>query len=274
MKTPTCIIRNPSFSCLPSFSELFRYKDLLLFLILRDIKVRYIQSVLGIAWAVIQPVFSMLLFTFIFAKLAKLESNGIPYPLFSYAGLIPWTYFASTVAEGANSLLSNAQMLGKVYFPRALLPSAVVGAKLLDFVISLSLIGVLYCYYGFFPSWNFFYLPVLTLILLSFTAGCSLWLSALCVQYRDIRYGLNFFLQIFQYLCPVVYPLSLLPTALETLSLLNPMAGIIEGFRACLCTTALPSSRLLLSSFLGSMLLLSTGSIYFSNKEKRFADVL
>ncbi len=274
MSTPICIIRNKAFSFLPSFSEIFRYKDLLLFLILRDIKVRYVQSVLGIAWAIIQPVFSMFLFTFIFAKLAKIESDSIPYPLFSYTALIPWTYFSSTLGEAANSLLSNAQMLGKVYFPRAILPGAVVGAKLLDFLISLSLLGFLYAYYGLFPSWNLVYLPVMTLILITFTLGCSLWLSALCIQYRDIRYGLNFFLQLFQYLCPVVYPLSLLPKPLKNLSILNPMAGIIEGFRACLCTAECPSTKLILSSLVGSLLLFMSGSIYFSNKEKLFADVV
>jgi lipopolysaccharide transport system permease protein len=274
MSTPICIIRNKAFSFLPSFSELFRYKDLLLFLILRDIKVRYVQSVLGIAWAMIQPVFSMFLFTFIFAKLAKIESDSIPYPLFSYTALIPWTYFSSTLGEAANSLLSNAQMLGKVYFPRAILPGAVVGAKLLDFLISLSLLSFLYGYYSMFPSWNLMYLPVMTLILITFTLGCSLWLSALCIQYRDIRYGLSFFLQLFQYLCPVVYPLSLLPNSLKNLSILNPMAGIIEGFRACLCTAECPSTKVILSSLVGSLIFFMSGSIYFSNKEKLFADVI
>lgn len=254
--------------------EALRYKDLLGFLILRDIKVRYVQSVLGIGWAFIQPLFSMLLFTFIFGKIAKIDPGPLPYPLFSYTGLVAWAYFASALSEGASSLLSHAHILTKVYFPRAILPTAALGAKLLDFAISLSFMLVLYAYYRVSPPWALAYLPLWMLLLMGVTLGSSLWLAALSVQYRDVRYGLSFFLQIFQYLCPIAYPLSLVPSELQPWYRLNPLVGIIEGFRHCLCGAQAPSLGLILSSLAGTLILLWSGSLYFYTKEKLFADLI
>lgn len=254
--------------------ELSRYRDLLGFLILRDIKVRYIQSILGIGWALIQPLFSMLLFTFVFGKIAKIDAGLAPYPVFSYTGLLAWTYFSSSLSDGAASLVSHAPILTKVYFPRAVLPLSVLGTRLLDFGISLSFMPVFYLYYGFAPTWALAYLPFWMMVLLSFTLGCSLWLAALCVQYRDVRYGLGFFLQIFQYICPIVYPLSLVPSWLKPWYTLNPMASIIEGFRYCLCGLTGPPPLLVLSSVGGSVLILWSGSLYFYAKEKLFADLI
>ncbi len=254
--------------------EAFSYKDLLGFLILRDIKVRYVQSILGIGWAFIQPLFSMLLFTFIFGKIAKIDAGPLPYPLFSYTGLLAWTYFSSALSDGVSSLSNHAHILTKVYFPRAILPTAVLGAKLLDFGISLSFMLVLYAYYSFIPTWALAYFPLWMLLLMGFTLGCSLWLSALSVHYRDVRYGLSFFLQIFQYLCPIAYPLALVPSSLQPWYKLNPLVGIIEGFRHCLCGAQGPPLDLILSSLMGTLILLWSGSVYFYAKEKLFADLI
>lgn len=274
MNSPRYILGPQGLGLWERVKELSHYSDLLSFLIRRDIKVRYVQSVLGIGWALIQPLFSMLLFTFVFGKIAKIDAGSLPYPLFSYTGLLAWTYFSSSLSDGAASLVNHAQILTKVYFPKSILPVSVLGAKLLDFGISLCFMLVLYLYYGFTPTWVVVYLPLWVLVLLAFTLGSSLWLAALSVQYRDVRYGLSFFLQIFQYWCPIAYPICLIPTWLKPWYALNPMAGIIEGFRYCLCGVQAPSVLLIISSMGGSLLVLWSGSLYFYTKEKLFADLI
>lgn len=254
--------------------DLIAYKDLIFLLVFRDIKIRYVQSILGVGWAVIQPLFSMLIFTFIFGNLAKIPSGGVPYPLFSYMGLVPWVYFSSALSDASSSLVSNSTMIGKIYFPRLILPIACILSKSLDFFISLSLSVLLFWYYGIFPSSLILYLPLLITLLFLNTLAFSFWLSALCVKYRDVRYGLGFFLQLFQYLTPVVYPYAMIPPKWQFLYALNPMVGIIEGFRSCLSSALNFPFYLLGLSTISVFILFISGFFYFKNSESSFADVV
>lgn len=271
---PTYIVQPKSSNWKLDIKNFFEYQDLVSLLVFRDIKIRYVQSILGVGWALIQPLFSMVIFTFIFGHLAKIPSNDIPYPLFSYVGLVPWVYFSSSLADASSSLVSNASMINKIYFPKIILPLSAIFSKSLDFFISLSLTSLLLWRYSFLPSLSILYLPFLILLLITCTAGFSFWLSALSIQYRDIRYGLGFFLQLLQYLAPVVYPYSIIPEKYKIIYALNPMVGIIEGFRSCLCTHSAPSLVLISISTVSTLLLFITGIFYFKSTEKLFADVV
>src|SRR6266850_2015032 len=214
--------------------ELWEYRELLYFLMWRDIKVRYKQTILGAAWAIIQPLVTMLIFTYFFGKLARVPTDGVPYPIFFYTGLLLWTFFSNGVTNGANSLIGNSNLITKVYFPRLIIPSAAVGAGLLDFAIaSLLLIGLL-IYYGFSPAWE--YLMILPLIVLTtlFSLGVGIWFSALNVRYRDVRYALPFLIQVWFFVSPIIYPSSLVPEEWRWVLSLNPLTGLVESFRASL----------------------------------------
>ncbi len=228
---PITIIEPKSGWRLVDWRELLDYRDLFLFLVWRDVKVQYAQSTLGIGWAVIQPLFSMIVFTIVFGRLAGVSSDGAPYAVFSFAALVPWTYFANAVTQGANSLVSNTNMLTKVYFPRLVLPLSSVLAKLVDFGIGMILLFVLMAWYGVVPTWGVLALPVLVLLMILTAAGLGMWMTALAVQYRDVKYGLNFAVQLLMYAAPVVYPASLIPEKWQLAYAINPMVGVIEGFR-------------------------------------------
>lgn len=253
--------------------ELFAYRDLFRFLVWREIKVRYAQSTVGIGWAVIQPVFSMIVFSIVFGSLAKVSSDGVPYAVFSLTALVPWMYFSNALTDGVNSLLTNAGMLRKIYFPRLLMPLSAVVARILDFSIAtLVLIGLL-VWYQISPNWGVLMMPYLLLLMVLSASGVALWLTALAIQYRDVKHALNFVVQILMYATPVVYPASLVPASYQILYALNPMVGVIEGFRACLLgTRPMPWLFLLIGTITG-VSIATSGLLYFRNRERVFADV-
>ena len=255
------------------WKELVEYRDLFFFMVWRDIKVRYAQSVLGVGWALIQPLFSMLVFTVIFGRLAKVDSNGVPYAIFSFTALVPWTYFANAVTEGSASLVANAHMLSKVYFPRVVLPLASVVARGVDFLVALAFLAVLMVWFGVHPTWNALALPLLIAILLLAATGLGLWLTALAIQYRDIKYAMNFIVQLLMYAAPVVYPTTLVPERLQLWYAVNPMVGVIEGFRAALLGTIPMPWQWIGIGAVSAVILSATGLVYFRSRERIFADV-
>jgi lipopolysaccharide transport system permease protein len=254
--------------------EIWDYRELLYFLTKRDIKVRYKQTVLGGLWAVIQPAFTMIVFTLFFGRLAKVPSDDLPYPIFVYAGLLPWTYFANAVSASGNSLVGNANLITKVYFPRLMVPASASLAGLLDFFIALFVLGALMIYYQVMPGAGIFLFPLLVALTFLCAVGVGLWLSALNVEYRDIRYAIPFFIQIWMFLSPVIYPVSLVKSEYRWLLALNPMGGVIHAYRASLLGHQPVDWPLLgLSSLMITGLFLG-GLYYFRRMEKAFADVV
>lgn len=255
------------------WKELVAYRDLFLFLIWRQIKVRYAQSLIGFGWAIIQPLFSMILFTVIFGRLARIDSDGAPFALFSLAALLPWTYFSNATIDGVASLVGEANMLRKVYFPRLLLPLSAVAAKLVDFAIAAGLMAILMLIYLWMPPITILLLPLVMLLMVASAAAISIWLTALAVQYRDVKHATTFVVQLAMYASPVVYPTSMIPEQYRLLYALNPMAGVIEGFRAGLLGTHPMPWDLLAVGTISTTVMLLTGLVFFRNKEKIFADV-
>jgi len=273
LKNTVIIIEKRRGTQLINLRELIDYKDLLYFLVVRGVKARYAQSILGVGWAVIQPLLTMLIFTVIFGRLAKIDSEGVPYALFSFCGLMPWTYFSGAISEATNSLTTNANMLSKVYFPRLILPLAAIVTKLLDFFITVLILCALLVIFRFPPTFQLIYFPILMVLLLITSMGPSILLAAWAVQYRDIKYAITFIVQILMYAAPVVYPLSIIPENYRTLYSLNPMVGVIEGFRSCILgVTPMPWS-VIATSALVALLLLVYGLYSFSRLERTFADV-
>lgn len=253
--------------------ELYEYRDLFYFLVWRDIKILYKQTILGFAWAIIRPFMSMIIFSVVFGNLAKVPSDGVPYPIFSYAALVPWTYFSGALSGSTSSLLSNVGMLTKVYFPRLVIPMTPVLAKLVDFLIAFALIGVLMVWFGIVPTWNVIFLPLLVLLMMLTAAGLGMWLSALAIQYRDIRFAMQFAIQLLMYAAPVVWPVSLVPAKYRLLYGLYPMAGVIEGFRSALLNTNVMPWDLILMGAISSVIIALSGAFYFRRMERFFADV-
>jgi len=254
--------------------ELWQYGELLYFLAWRDIKIRYKQTALGAAWAVIQPVMTMAVFSLFFGKLANMPSDGIPYPLFAFTALVPWTYFANGLTESSNSLVSSSNLIKKVYFPRLVVPIAAVISGGVDFIIAFVVLLGMMLFYGMYPTVNVVWLPLLALLTFVTALGIGLWLSALNVQYRDVRYTIPFLTQLWLFATPIAYPSSLLSEPWRTLFALNPMVGVVEGFRwALLGTTEAPSPMIAVST-LATLLLLVGGAFYFRRMEKTFADVI
>ncbi len=255
------------------WSELWAYRDLFYFLVWRNIKARYAQSVLGVGWAVIQPVFRMIVFTIVFGNLARIESDGVPYAIFSYTALVPWTYFSNSLTASANSLVTSTQMVQKVYFPRLVIPFSPVLSTLVDFAIAFILLLGLMLWFDIWPTAGVILLPLFIFLMMITAAGMGLWLTALAVQYRDVQYGLNFVVQLLMYAAPVVYPASNVPEQFRLFYGLFPMAGVIEGFRSVLLdTTAIPWDLLAVGSVSASFIFIS-GAIYFNFMERNFADV-
>jgi len=254
--------------------ELWRFRELLYFLTWRDVKVRYKQTAIGALWAVLQPLLTMIVFTVLFGRLAKISSDNIPYPVFSYSGLLPWTFFASAINLAGLSLVTNANMIAKIYFPRLLMPAAAVLAATLDFCIAFVVLLFMMVYYGITPGIAAFTLP-LFLALAIFTAlGISLWLAALNVKYRDIRYVIPFLTQVWLFLTPVLYPSSMIPDKWRLVYGINPMSGVVEGFRwSLLGTEKAPGAMILVSA--GVVVVLFVGGLfYFRRMEREFADVI
>jgi lipopolysaccharide transport system permease protein len=256
-----------------NLQELWQYRDLFWFLVKRDIKTRYAQSIMGVGWAIIQPVFSMIIFTIVFGNIAKINSEGIPYPIFSYTALVPWTYFSSSLTDSSKSLISSKNLITKVYFPRLVIPIAPVLAKLIDFGISfLILIGMM-VWFGIMPSIWAAFIPILVLIMMLAAAGVGMWLTALSIQYRDIQYGSSFFIQLLMYLSPVIYPASNVPDKFQLVYAMNPMVGVIEGFRSVLLGThSMPWFYIGIGSA-SALILFISGALYFRHMERYFADV-
>lgn len=253
--------------------ELAEYRDLFLFFVWRNIRIRYAQSSLGIGWALIQPLFSMLVFTVIFGQVAKVDSNGVPYAIFSFSALVPWTYFSNAVTEGSASLVTNANLLSKVYFPRVFLPLSSVVARGMDFLIALVFLAVLMVWFGVYPNWNALALPLLVVILLLSATGVALWFAALAIQYRDVAYAMNFIVQLLMYAAPVVYPTTLIPERFLFWYAINPMVGVVEGFRAALLGTIPMPWQWIGIGGVSALTLSVTGLMYFRSRERIFADV-
>ncbi len=254
--------------------ELWDYRELLYFLTWREIKVRYKQTVLGAAWAILQPLFTMLVFTLFFGRLAKMPSDGIPYSVFSLAALTPWTFFSNGLNQSANSLVGSANLLQKVYFPRLAIPVSAVLSGLVDFLLALALLGGLMLAQGIVPGRNVVWLPLFIALGFVTALGVGLWLAAMNVQYRDIRYTIPFLTQFWMFATPIAYPSSLLPEPWRTLYGINPMAGVVEGFRwALLDAKTAPGPMILVSSAI-ALLLLVSGAYYFRRMERTFADIV
>ncbi len=254
--------------------ELWDYRELLYFLVWRDIKVRYKQTVLGAAWAIIQPFCTMVVFSLFFGRLAKMPSDGIPYPIFAYAALVPWTFFANGLVQSANSLVGSSNLIKKVYFPRLTVPIATVLSEGLDLLLAfVVLIGMMF-YFGLTPTLNAVFLPFFVLLGVMTSLGVGLWLSALNVQFRDVRYVVPFITQFWMFATPIAYPSSLLPEPWRTIYGLNPMAGVVEGFRWALLGTGDSPGPMLAVSAVAATVVLVGGAFYFRRMERRFADVV
>jgi len=260
--------------------ELREYRDLFYFLVWRDIKVLYKQTVLGFSWAIIRPVFSMIVFSVVFGGLAEVPSDGVPYPIFAYAALLPWTYFSTAMGKSTSSLVTNAKMLTKVDFPRLVIPMTPVLAGLVDFAIAALVMVALMLWFSIVPTVYVLWLPLLIVLMVLTAAGIGMWLSALAIQYRDVRHAMTFMAQLLMYAAPVVWPVSLIiekfPESGETIRLIYgiyPMAGVIEGFRAALLgTTPMPWDLIGIGA-LSAVLLAVSGAFYFRRMERIFADV-
>ena len=256
------------------FGELWEYRELLYFLVWRELKVRYKQTAVGAAWAVLQPFLTMLIFSLFFGKLAHIPSGGLPYPVFYYSALLPWMYFAASLQNATNKIVENQNVITKVYFPRLILPISATLSGLVDFGISFLMFIAIMVYYRIHPSWAVLMLPVFLLLAVLTALGMGLWLSALNAIYRDVRFVVPFLVQFWMFASPVVYPSSLVPEKWRWLYGLNPMAGVIEGFRWSLAGSGDPPSRMLLASSAVVVAVLFGGLMYFQKMETTVADVV
>ena len=254
--------------------ELWEYRELLYFMVWRDVKVRYKQTALGAAWAIIQPFMTMVVFSLFFGKLGKMPSDGIPYPIFSFAALVPWTFFANGLNQASNSLVASSNLIKKVYFPRLAVPIATVVSGVVDFALSFIVLLGMMLYYHIAPSINVLWLPAFLLLTLIASLGVSLWLSALNVEFRDVRFVVPFIIQFWLFATPIAYSSRLLPEPWRTLYGLNPMVGVVEGFRwALLGTNTRPGPMIAVSSVVALVILIG-GAFYFRRMEKTFADIV
>jgi len=253
--------------------DLWQYRDLLYILAARDIKVRYKQTVLGVLWAIIQPLSMMIIFTLFFGRLAGIPSDGIPYPLFAYAGLLSWAFFSNALNSSGNSLVGNSSLITKVYFPRMIIPIAAVGSGLIDFVIAFGLLVLLMLYYGIGFSPNILMVPILTLLTALLATGIGMWMSALNVKYRDVRYALPFFIQLWMFATPIIYPSSLIPDEWRWLFRINPLTGIVEGYRSAIFGKPFDLTGLGISIFI-TLVVLIYSAYTFRQMERGFADIV
>jgi lipopolysaccharide transport system permease protein len=253
--------------------DLWAYRELLYFLIWRDVKVRYKQTVLGVLWAVLQPLFMMLIFTIFFGRVAGIKTDGVPYPLFAYVGLVPWTFFANTVSTSGNSLVGNAHLITKVYFPRLIVPAAAVGAGLVDFALAFVILVGIMAFYGVAPTAQLLMLPAMLLLTVLFTLAVGTWLAALNVKYRDVRFALPFLIQLWLFISSVIVPSSAVPERWQPLLILNPVSAIIEGWRAALLGLPFNWAALAVAAAITVAALLSS-AYYFRRVERDFSDII
>ena len=273
-RVPTVVIQPRKGLFHLELGALWQYRELLYFLAWRDIKARYAQTVFGIGWAIIQPLFTMVIFTVIFGKFARMPSDGLPYPIFAYTALIPWTYFARSIERGGHSLVGEAGLVKKVYFPRLVLPISATIGGLLDFIMSFVVLLGMMAWYGFRPNWGMLALPLFLLLILVTALSVSLWLSSLNTRYRDIGYVIPFLTQVWMYASPVVYPVSVVPERWRLLYSLNPMTGVIEGFRWALLGKKSPDFIIMALSMTAVLFIFLAGLVYFKRTERTFADIL
>jgi lipopolysaccharide transport system permease protein len=255
-------------------SELWHFRELLYFLAWRDVKVRYKQAAFGAAWAIIQPLFTMLIFTFFFGRMANISSGGIPYTLFFYTTLVAWTYFAGTLGQAGNSLVTNASLITKIYFPRILLPASSALSGLLDFAVGSSFLIVMLLYYRIKPTWALLFWPLVVMDMLMVTLGISMLLAALNVRYRDIKHVIPFMIQIGLWVSPVLYPASFLSPHWRPLLALNPLSAVMEGFRNCLFPNRQVDWNIMTISLGVSLVIFVVGALYFRKAEQTFADII
>jgi len=270
---PLVSIRAGSKFAAVDLKSLWAYRELLYFLTWRDVKVRYKQTVLGAAWAVIQPLFMVIIFSIFFGKLARLPSDGIPYPLFAYAAVLPWTFFSNAVTKSGNSLVGSANLITKVYFPRMIIPAAAVAAGLIDLIIAFGILIVLLIYYGVGMTWNLLMAPALVVMTALLAVAVGLWTSALDVRYRDIRHALPFAIQLTMFATPIIYPVGLVPSRWRWALNLNPLTGIIEGYRAAFFGRPFDWDALAISAAITFALLLYA-AYRFTRVERTFADIV
>jgi homopolymeric O-antigen transport system permease protein len=254
--------------------KLWAYRELLYFLVWRDVIIRYKQTVLGVAWSVIQPLITMMIFTVIFSYFGRFPSEGLPYPVFAYCGLIPWSYFSSAITRSGNSLLGDANLLQKVYFPRLILPLSAVATPLVDCLFSLLLLFGMAFWFGIMPTWNMLFLPFFLMLALLTALSVGLWLAPLNIKYRDIGYTIPFLTQVWMYASPLVYPVSMIPERWRLLYSLNPMVGVIEGFRWALVGHKSPDFEIMAVSGIVVIVLLWGGALFFRRAERTFADIV
>ncbi|HZJ47238.1 MAG TPA: ABC transporter permease [Pyrinomonadaceae bacterium] len=254
--------------------DLWEYRELVYFLVWRNVKIRYKQTALGASWAIIQPFMTMLVFSLFFGRLAKVPSDNVPYPIFSFAGLVPWTFFANSLSLASNSLIGSAHLITKVYFPRLAIPIATVLSGVVDFAVAFLMLLVMMMYYGITPMWRMLWLPLFLLLTLVTALGVSLWLSALSVEYRDVQHVMPFILQFWLFATPIAYSSSLLSEPWRTVYGLNPMVGVVEGFRWALLGTNTAPGPIIIVSSLAALIVLVGGAFYFRRMERTFADIV
>ncbi len=255
------------------FKEIKEYRDLFYFLVWRDIKALYAQTILGFLWAILQPLIQIVLFTIIFGKIAKLSTDGIPYLLFSSVAIIPWTYMSQTMTQSSQSLIQGRSMLGKIYFPRLIFPITPILARLIDFGISILIILCIMLYYRVFPTWNLLLFPLFLIMMMSIPVSIGLWLSSLAIRFRDVKYAMSFFIRILMYTAPIVYSASSIPEKYRIIYSLNPIVGVIEGYRACFLGIPVPWLYIWPGMITATILLIS-GAFYFKRMEQFVVDVI
>lgn len=256
------------------FNELWRYRELFWFLALRDILVRYKQAVIGVAWSILQPLFTMVVFSIVFGLLAKLPSDGVPYPILIFTALLPWQFFAQSMSSSSQSIVGSSSIISKVYFPRLIIPTSAVISGTIDFCISFVILIGMMVWYQIMPTANIIYLPLFLLLAFTAALGVGLWLSALNVEFRDVFYVVPFLVQVGQYISPVAYSSSIIPEKWKLLYSLNPMAGVIDGFRWCILGTATPNWTGIIISTVSVLVIFAGGLLYFRKMERTFADVI
>ncbi len=273
-RSPTVVVEARKGLFHLDLGALWEYRELLYFLVWRNVKVRYKQTVVGAGWVIIQPLLTMMIFTVVFSYMAKIPSDGLPYPIFAYTALLPWTYFAQALGRSGGGLVGNANLISKVYFPRLLIPLASVVTPVVDFLLSFVILLGLMVWYGITPTWGVLALPLFLLLALMTALSVGLFLSALNVKYRDVGYVIPFMIQFWMYASPVIYPVSLVPERWRLLYSLNPMVGVIEGFRWAMLGKAHPDFGVMAVSVLVVLVLLIAGLIYFKHMERTFADII
>lgn len=269
----TILIKPVSGWQLIDFAEMKEYRDLFYFMVWREIKVLYAQTILGFSWALLQPLIQIIIFSIIFGKVAKISSEGIPYILFSSVAIIPWTYMSQAMSESSQSLVANQNILGKIYIPRLIFPMTPILAKLVDFTISLVILFALILYYRVPPTWNMLFLPFFLIMMISIPAGMGMWLSALAIRFRDVKHAMPFFVRMLIYSAPIVYSAASIPDTYRILYSLNPIVGVIEGFRASLLGTSMPWTYIWPGIVTAAFIFIG-GAFYFKRMERIFVDVI